>query len=114
MASMRVGMSRLSAERSDSDIKSADEGEAQQTSGTTRNSGVNRHADSGDLSDDDVDLPPLEEVLKPRIASTSATKDASENPPASPIYQTAMEASRNDTVTEPQGSLQRLLESPGR
>ncbi|KAL5316314.1 hypothetical protein ACEPPN_015359 [Leptodophora sp. 'Broadleaf-Isolate-01'] len=80
MASMRVSMSRLSAERSDSDIKSADEGEPQQSSGTTRNSGINRHADSRDLSDDDVDLLPLEEVLKPKIASTLGNQGCKRKP----------------------------------
>ncbi|KAF8862737.1 hypothetical protein BDZ45DRAFT_182671 [Acephala macrosclerotiorum] len=50
------------------------------TSGTTRNSGINRHANSGDLSDDDVDLPPLEEVLKPKIASTLSNQGCKRKP----------------------------------
>ncbi|KAH7418751.1 hypothetical protein BKA64DRAFT_701253 [Cadophora sp. MPI-SDFR-AT-0126] len=66
MASMRVYMSKLSTERGDSDIKSADK----ETSRNGRNSGINRNDDIGDLSDDAVDLPPLEVVLKSKIAST--------------------------------------------
>ena len=51
-------------------------------SGTTRNSGVNWHASSGGLSDDDVHLPPLEEVLKAMIAST-LSKQGQKRKPAS-------------------------------
>ena len=45
-----------------------------------RNSSVNRHANSGNLSDDDIDLLPLEEILKPKIASTLSTQGYKRKP----------------------------------
>ncbi|KAF4617953.1 hypothetical protein G7Y89_g15029 [Cudoniella acicularis] len=73
MASTMGNISNLSAERNDSDIKNIDETEAQQTS--TRNSGVDRH----NLSDDD-DLPPLEEIFKPKTASALSNQGQKRKP----------------------------------